>query len=212
MANQQLIDYIKSQLSKNIELIQIKQTLFSKGWADNDINEAINSAQNVTNPSITGLQQINEEKPKKLKLWIFIIAIILIIIGFFIVNKNNRSSETKTTKTQIPANSSKSTVIADCGSSDSCFSNYVKTCTLSKATISDQGLTYVETIGGYEGNDCLLTLVYTQSPVPGFVGREMTCKVPKSNLTNFKDYLQGEKMKQSCKGPLLDSLMQMGAQ
>lgn len=102
----------------------------------------------------------------------------------------------------------------DCGSSDTCFSDYVKTCTSAKAIISDQGLTYVETIEGYEGNDCILTLVYTESSLlgPGFVGKEMTCKVPKSNLANFKDYLQGERMKQSCKGPLIDFLIQVGAE
>jgi len=97
----------------------------------------------------------------------------------------------------------------DCGSSDACFSDYVQTCTPAKATISDQGLTYVETIEGYEGNDCILTLVYTESPVPGFVGKEMTCKVPESDLANFKDYLQGERMEQSCSGPLYDLIIQL---
>ncbi len=100
----------------------------------------------------------------------------------------------------------------DCGSSDTCFSDYVKTCTPAKATISDQGLAYVETIEGYEGDDCILTLAYTESPVPGFVGKEMTCKVPKSDLANFKDYLQGDRMKQSCEGPLVDFLIQTGAE
>lgn len=38
----------------------------------------------------------------------------------------------------------------------------------------------------------------------------MTCKVPKSNLTNYKDFLQGENMKQSCSGPLVDLMIQMG--
>jgi len=102
---------------------------------------------------------------------------------------------------------------ADCGSSDLCFSDYVKTCAPAKIIISNQGLTYIETIEGYEGSDCILTLVYTKFPVPGFVGEKMTCKVPKSNLANFKDYLQGEKtMKQSCEGPLIDLIIQMGAE
>ena len=75
----------------------------------------------------------------------------------------------------------------------------------------------METIEGYEGDNCILTLTYTEAyteyPVPSFVGKKMTCKVPKSNLANFKDYLQGEKtMKQSCEGPLIDLIIQMGAE
>lgn len=99
----------------------------------------------------------------------------------------------------------------NCGSSDDCFSDYVKTCTPAKATISRQGLTYIETAEGYEGDNCILTFVYTESSASGFVGKEATCKVPKSNLANFKDYFQGKNTKQSCEGSLVDLLIQMGA-
>jgi hypothetical protein len=129
MANQQLIDYIKSQLLKNIDLIQIKQMLQSKGWSEYDINEATNIAKNVAQPTITSLQPNHEEQSKKPKLWIFIIITALIIAGIFVflvINKNNGSSETKTAGIQAPANSSKNAGIIDCGYSDSCFSNYVK--------------------------------------------------------------------------------------
>lgn len=96
----------------------------------------------------------------------------------------------------------------NCGSSDDCFFDYVKTCTPAKATISRQELTYVETIEGYEGDNCILTFTYTESPVPGLAGKEAKCRVPKPNLATFKDYLQTvEKMKQSCEGSLVDLLI-----
>jgi hypothetical protein len=100
----------------------------------------------------------------------------------------------------------------DCGTSDACFTDNVKTCTPAKATISNQGLTYVETINGYEGNNCIISIIYTASPVSaGFLGKEMSCKIPKANLANFKNYFQGEIMKQSCTGSLADYLIEMGA-
>jgi len=97
----------------------------------------------------------------------------------------------------------------DCGNSDECFTNYVKTCAPAKAEISDQDITYIETIEGYTDNDCILTLTYTEAPLTNLVGKEMTCRVPKSNLDNFKNYLQGDMMKKSCQGTLIDLMNQM---
>jgi len=110
-----------------------------------------------------------------------------------------------------PVSSNTSAQPNDCGSSDSCFSEYMKTCTPATATISNQGLTYVETITGYTGDACVVTLMYTTSPTSNLVGKGMTCNVPKSNLANFTEYLQGDNMKQSCTGSLVDLMVQAGA-
>ncbi|MDP2856015.1 MAG: hypothetical protein Q8N90_02725 [bacterium] len=133
-------------------------------------------------------------------------------ISTLITPTSTTQTSTNVVVSSTPSTTSTEKTVFDCNSSDSCFSDYVKTCTPAKATISNQGLTYVETIKGYEGDNCILTLVYTESPVAGFTGKEMTCKIPKLNLVNFKDYLQGDRMKQSCKGPLFDFLIQMGAE
>lgn len=42
MADQRLVNYIKSEFSRGISLEQIKQNLISQGWSDYDINEATN--------------------------------------------------------------------------------------------------------------------------------------------------------------------------
>ncbi len=46
MLNQNLLDYIKQELQKGIPLEQIKQTLITNGWKDNDVDSTIISIQN----------------------------------------------------------------------------------------------------------------------------------------------------------------------
>ena len=283
MVNQQLVNYIQSNLQRGASLQQIKQGLLAQGWSDYDINEAINLVQGQSNsktskksfliiaiiaviviagifaffifgekeatePKISDFTKCEQESLKTMKAICYTELAIekndvsicenyleneqdkkfkdLCYRDFAIDNKDERiceKIESSNIKDQCneelgiqqetaPTMPPHDVDYQDCGSSDTCFSDYVKTCTPAKATISDQGLTYLETIEGYEGDDCIITLVYTESPVPGFVGKEMSCKIPKSNLANFEDYLQGERMKQSCDGSLVDFLIQMGAE
>ncbi|MDP2926251.1 MAG: hypothetical protein Q8N99_07780 [Nanoarchaeota archaeon] len=156
---------------------------------------------------------------------IFIIGSIIVLVVFAIViftNNSKKFSEKEQVSPNIqnsgknleeqqeisPATQQK-IIYKDCGTSDVCFSTYVKTCTPAKATISDQELTYVETIKGYKDNNCILNLVYTDSPLSEIIGKEMDCGVPKTNLDNFKNYLQGEMMKKSCSGSLIDYMVQL---
>jgi len=44
MAEQRLVDFIKRALSEGATLEQIKQTLLAKGWAENDVNDAMTLA------------------------------------------------------------------------------------------------------------------------------------------------------------------------
>lgn len=97
----------------------------------------------------------------------------------------------------------------DCGQDDLCFSDYARTCTPAKVTISDQDLTYIKTIKGYKEDNCILSLFYTGSLIPEFIDQEMDCLVPRSDLSNFKDYLQGEQMKSACSGSLVQLLSEM---
>ena len=65
-------------------------------------------------------------------------------------------------------------------------SQIAKTCTRAEAliTLSEASikLVYRETIEGFEKNNCILTLVYTSSSAPGFVGKEMMCRFRKTVL------------------------------
>ena len=40
MINQQILDYIKQQLQQGVSREQIKSSLITNGWSENDINEA----------------------------------------------------------------------------------------------------------------------------------------------------------------------------
>ncbi len=99
--------------------------------------------------------------------------------------------------------------IINCGLSEECFSNNVKTCTLAKGEVDDNEGAYIQTVEGYKDDYCIVTLTYTKSSLPAFINKKMACKVPKVNLADFKDYLQGDNMKNSCEGTLIDLLIQM---
>jgi hypothetical protein len=155
---------------------------------------------------------------------IVITLIVLAIIGAVVFGADIKDTLLKPTagenasgesnaSTGQPATSPTFTGPVDCGTSDDCFSSQVATCTPATAAISNEYSTYVETTKGFEGENCILTLAYTKYDDPagsGFVGKSMTCRVPNFNLASYKDYLQGEIMRQSCEGSLIDYAIQMG--
>lgn len=51
MTNQQLLDYIKQQLQQGVSREQIKSSLLTNGWQENDINEAFLTLSNNPVPS-----------------------------------------------------------------------------------------------------------------------------------------------------------------
>lgn len=124
------------------------------------------------------------------------------------INKFVAKTETPTRYNPGDENKKETLNYYDCGASDSCFLEYVKSCSPAKATIFQNGLSYEEKVGGFQNADCLTSLKYLSAPkgFTGVVGKEMTCTVPKPNLATYKDYLQGEQMKKSCKGSLIDFL------
>jgi hypothetical protein len=63
MADPRLVNYIKTSLSKNIPVEQIKSNLYSKGWNDSDINEAINLA--TQRKQVQPIQQPQQQMPSQ---------------------------------------------------------------------------------------------------------------------------------------------------
>ncbi|HBB65629.1 MAG TPA: hypothetical protein DCZ84_03295 [Candidatus Vogelbacteria bacterium] len=101
----------------------------------------------------------------------------------------------------------------DCGLSDDCFSDSVKICQPAYATIKDARPFYIERVDGYDNKSstCDISLEYTDDSFPSIDGKWMTCKIPDSELSNFKSYLRGQTMLDSCTGPLIDYLIEVGA-
>jgi len=224
MADPELMSYVQSTLAKGYSQEQVKKALLSQGWSEPDVNEAMSlalkQASSQPKPILNTIENLGKPSTK----WFAILSIIVLIGGvsiFFIFS--GKESQVQEPLTQIndgqgTGNSNEATEFTyyeDCGSSESCFTEFAKTCTKAEAliTLSEASikLVYRETIEGFEKNDCILTLVYTSSSIQGFVGKDMKCKIPKRSLENYKDYLQGERMQQACEGPLVDFLIEQGA-
>src|SRR3989344_4263713 len=93
------------------------------------------------------------------------------------------------------------------------FSDSVKICQPAYATIKDARPFYIERVDGYDNKSstCDISLEYTDDSFPSIDGKCMTCKIPDSELSNFKSYLRGQTMLDSCTGPLIDYLIEVGA-
>ncbi len=127
--------------------------------------------------------------------------------------QDNQIPPSLPTPTSTTTSKSVITTKKDCGLSDACFSDSVKTCQQAYATIKDQRPNFVERVDGYNNSDktCSITLKYTDISFPNIDGKWMTCKIPDSELSNFKKYLVGQRMLDSCTGPLIDYLIEVGA-
>lgn len=154
MTDQELVNYIKSELLKGVPLNQIRQTLLSQGRPENDINEAINLT-------------VYQEQPKKSKWWIIVPAIIIAVIGvsvFFIFSEKGTITETKKTETIIPKEEPiEPAGPVDCGTNLDCFITASQNCEPSKVinTITTEILGVKQTttsffeIKGLEENKCI---------------------------------------------------------
>lgn len=61
MVNEKIIEEVKDELSRGMDLVELKQQLLSKGWSDFDIEEAVNKAEEREK------QKKKEENPKESK-------------------------------------------------------------------------------------------------------------------------------------------------
>lgn len=106
MPERQLIDYIKNQIELGISLPEIKNTLLSKGWKEEDINLAIDELNKIPTPQPVLNQEKNTETttPKisvfqnlfksKVALGVTILLGTLLFIsfgvaGYYIYSQNN---------------------------------------------------------------------------------------------------------------------------
>ncbi len=85
MANNEIINYIKSELAKGESKETIVNSLSQAGWQNNDIQEAFNSLSAPASPTATPPQSTSEIVTEKnypiTKLWIFKAPIIIIVIS-----------------------------------------------------------------------------------------------------------------------------------
>ena len=95
----------------------------------------------------------------------------------------------------------------DCGDSESCFLEYVKTCSPAKVEISNLIVITEEKIEGFKNDKCIITTKFLYSAIEDMIGEEMSCEIPKSNLVDYRGYLEEEGVtEQSCDGSFIDSL------
>ncbi len=202
MTDQELVNYIKSELLKSVPLNQIRQTLLSQGRSENDINEAINLT-------------VYQEQPKKSKWWIIVPVIIIAVIGvsvFFIFSEKGTIPETKKPEIIIPKEESiEPAGPIDCGTNLDCFITASQNCKPSKVTNTittkiigvEQTTTSFWEIKGLEENKCLfyirtekIDLIFPPEFSQEIVnqqkeiykkleGRDGTCKFNTNDLTSL---------------------------
>ena len=119
MADQRLADYVKSALSTNKSVEQIKQDLISRGWSNSDINEAFDIATN---------QQLFHEPKKHPKfLMMFTLLIVIVsagLIGSNIIKKRGESTQIEAAPTF--------NLVKDCMDNIDCFIDASKSCKASR--------------------------------------------------------------------------------
>lgn len=85
MANNEIINYIKSELAKGESKETIVNSLSQAGWQNKDVQEAFNSLSAPVSPIATSPQHtaeiVNEKNYPITKLWIFKAPIIIIVIS-----------------------------------------------------------------------------------------------------------------------------------
>ena len=163
---QQLIDYVKNCFQREVSLEQIKKSLISTGWSDNEINEAVSMVQQEM-PSYRkfeskrALSEIISGPAFKLFLIPALIMLALLIIIaplYFVFNGNNEET--------ISMGPSETTGFNDCKSNFQCFIDASKNCekTKVKKTYKTNVLGVEKTISNYyelrgiEDDKCLFYL------------------------------------------------------
>jgi hypothetical protein len=100
MINQNLVNYIKSQLAKKVSVEKIKKDLLDVGWLETDIDQAINMV--ISQNNVSDSSSYNKPiKKNSLILWILIVLIILGVGGTLIYLNFFRKSTTKKVSSPI---------------------------------------------------------------------------------------------------------------
>ena len=171
MADQRLVDYIKSELSRGTSLNQIRQSLLSQGWSDYDIYEAVDLAtQQRTFPATSKPTMYEEPTKKSSKLWIIsVLVVITLIIGgvfaFFMLTER-KTPETTTPTTPLTQEPREPSGPTDCGTNMDCFIQASQNCNPAKVThivttdilgVKQTTTSYYE-IKGLEAGKCVFYL------------------------------------------------------
>ena len=90
MADQKVVDYIKTNLSDGFSLEQIKQALIDAGWQQEEINSAIDSVNHGSKDiDIIAKQDRGSVNKKLVFVNIFIVIVFCLILGFFLYSKGS---------------------------------------------------------------------------------------------------------------------------
>lgn len=96
MITPQLVDYIKSELSKGILREEIQRKLFGVGWKDTDVNEAINS---LKVEELVSYPLSNTRKVPAIVILTLVLAGIVTVLGIFGYLNLRKVSQEKELKT-----------------------------------------------------------------------------------------------------------------
>jgi len=90
MADQKVVNYIKTNLSDGFSLEQIKQALIDAGWQQEEINSAIDSVNHGSKDiDIIAKQDRGSVNKKLVFVNIFIVIVFCLILGFFLYSKGS---------------------------------------------------------------------------------------------------------------------------
>lgn len=146
MTDQRIVDYVKSALSNNMPIRQIKDNLISKGWSELDVNHALDAATQ---------ERIFPRAPKHSMSVMMAILLIVIVaagaFGFYIMNK-------KETKPSIEA-APTFNLVKDCLDNFDCLIQQAQSCKLSKL----KSTTTSYEIKGMENGKCALYMKTLQA-------------------------------------------------
>ena len=160
MADQRIADYVKSALSSNMPIRQIKDNLISKGWTEFDVNRALDAATH---------ERIFPKAPKhSMSVMIALLFIVIVsagAFGFYIVNKK----EIKPIEAVPTFN-----LVKDCLDNFDCFIQQAQSCKLSKL----KSTTTSYEIKGMENGKCALYMKELQADA----SLDGTCRFSTSDL------------------------------
>lgn len=122
------------------------------------------------------------------KLWLVVMGLALLVFGCF------------------------APPVKDCGTDKQCMDDAIKTCTSAKGTSTESGMTTLGEVRGSEGNNCIIWAKISESPMPILKDKEMTCKIPKDQLSSgsMSNTLGSQNMFTMCSGSLVDLMKSLG--
>lgn len=222
MPNQQLVDYIDQCLAAGQTKEQIKQSLLSAGWQEENIDEELGSA-NVAMP-------VDFQHPKRFPTKLLVGAILGVVIlsaiggGAYWRKKfeskeagiKKESEEKQVAVLPLVENEPQELATIDCGDDEKCleeqfllvknyFFNHLKSCSTSiaKTPINTSKLRFEYEIQILKDENCRVRIFSTDLPANS---QEMLCNIPVDTTeVNFPNVLFGE----NCTGSMVDFYKEM---